>query len=74
LKYKLTLTSCSFEFGRRDQMFYTDSKGELFIGPVKQVEIGKTYEIEATEKRLGTMYRYITSWSDANPRDSSPKQ
>ncbi|MGB7725784.1 MAG: hypothetical protein WBL37_09425 [Dehalococcoidales bacterium] len=55
-------------------MFYTDSKGELFIGPVKQVEIGKTYEIEATEKRLGTMYRYITSWSDANPRDSSPKQ
>jgi hypothetical protein len=51
-------------------MFYTDSKGELFIGPVKQVEIGKTYEIEVTEKRLGNIYRYITSWSDSNPKDS----
>ena len=73
MKYKLTLASCSFEFGRRDQVFYTDSKGELFIGPVKQVEIGKTYEIEVTEKRLGNIYRYITSWSDSNPKDSSIK-
>jgi hypothetical protein len=45
-------------------MFYTDEKGELFIGRVKDVDIGKTYEIEAGEKRVGTCYRYVMTWYD----------
>lgn len=45
-------------------MFYTDEDGELFIGPIKDVTIGKIYQVEATPKRLGGYYHRITSWLD----------
>jgi hypothetical protein len=45
--------------GNREQMLYTDDKGELFIGSAKDVRIGKTYEVEvdplsATQQSLST--------------------
>ena len=44
-----------------------DDQGELFIGIVRKVTVGKTYRVEVGEKRLGTCYRNITSWLDQKP-------
>jgi hypothetical protein len=45
-------------------MYYTDEKGELFIGPAKNVAIGKIYQVEASTKRIGGSYHRIISWLD----------
>jgi hypothetical protein len=64
MKYSLKLAGFYLKPGSAQEMFYTDEKGELFIGRVKDVDIGKTYEIEAGEKRVGTCYRYVMTWYD----------
>jgi hypothetical protein len=50
--------------GNAQEMFYTDDNGELFIGRVKDVDIGRTYQIEVGDKRLGSCFRYIMRWLD----------
>jgi len=52
------------EARQRQEMFYTDDNGELFIGRVKDVDIGRTYQIEVGDKRLGSCFRYIMRWLD----------
>jgi hypothetical protein len=50
--------------GKKEQMLYTDNKGELFIGSAEDVRIGKTYEVDVDEKLLGTCYRHLIAWLD----------
>jgi hypothetical protein len=50
--------------GSQEEMYYTDDKGELFIGSVKNVSIGKSYKVEVRTKRLGGAYHRIISWLD----------
>jgi hypothetical protein len=64
MRYQLKLVNCQWEMGNHEQMLYTDDRGELFIGPAKDVRIGKTYEVEVDEKLLGTCYRHIIAWLD----------
>ena len=64
MRYQLKIENCQWEIGNREQMLYTDDKGELFIGSPKDVRIGKTYEVEVDEKLLGTCYRHIIAWLD----------
>jgi hypothetical protein len=45
-------------------MYYIDDKGELFIGPAKNVTIGKSYQVAASAKRVGGSYHRIISWLD----------
>jgi len=33
--------------GSQDEMYYIDDKGELFIGPAKNVTIGKSYQVRS---------------------------
>ena len=50
-------------------MMYTDDKGELFIGPVKNVDVGEAYLAEVRTKRVGGSYHRIISWSNAETDD-----
>ena len=47
-----------------DEMYYTDYKGELFIGPKNNVTIGEIYPVEVDPKRVGSHYYRIISWCD----------
>jgi|GEM_PF-1779502 hypothetical protein len=64
MQYSLKLAGFYLKPGSAEEMFYTDDNGELFIGRVKDVDIGRTYLIEVGEKRLGSCFRYIMKWLD----------
>ena len=64
MKYSMKIADFYITPDDPQKMYYTDNKGELFIGEVKDVNIGGTYEVEVGEKRLGTCYRYILKWLD----------
>jgi len=46
MQYALKLAGFYLKPGNAQEMFYTDDNGELFIGRVKDVDIGRTYQIE----------------------------
>jgi hypothetical protein len=64
MKHSLKITEFHLKPGSQDAMMYTDCDGELFIGPAKDVTIGKTYKIEASPKPLGGCYHRIIAWLD----------
>ena len=64
MQYALKLAGFYLKPGNAQEMFYTDDNGELFIGRVKDVDIGRTYQIEVGDKRLGSFFRYIMRWLD----------
>ncbi len=64
MKYLLKVAEFHMKPGSQDEMYYTDDKGELLIGPKKDVIIGKTYQVEVHPKRLGNYYYRIISWRD----------
>jgi hypothetical protein len=64
MKYFLKVAEFHPKPGSQNEMYYTDDKGELFIGPAKNIIIGKIYQVEATTKRLGGSYHRIISWPD----------
>ena len=64
MKYLLRIAEFRMKPGSQDEMYYTDYKGELFIGPKKDVIIGKTYPVEVDPKRVGSHYYRIISWGD----------
>jgi hypothetical protein len=64
MKYILKVAEYHLKSGNHGELLYTDDKDELFIGPAKNVVIGKTYWVEVGDKRLGSCYRHITSWLD----------
>ena len=64
MKYLLKVAEFHMKPGSQDEMYYTDDKGELLIGPKKDVIIGKTYQAEVRPKRLGNYYYRIISWCD----------
>jgi hypothetical protein len=64
VKYSLKVDYFQNNPDNAQEIFYTDDKGELFIGNVKHVDIGRTYKVEVSEKRLGTCYRHIITWED----------
>jgi hypothetical protein len=64
MKYLLKVAEFHPKPGSQNEMYYTDEKGELFIGPAKNVAIGKIYQVEASTKRIGGSYHRIISWLD----------
>jgi hypothetical protein len=62
MKYLLKVVEFHPKPGSQEEMYYTDHKDELFIGPAKDVIIGKNYLVEARTKRLGGTYHRIISW------------
>ena len=64
MKYLLKVAEHQLKPGSQKEMYYIDDKGELFVGPVKNVTSGKTFRVEATPKRFGGTYHRITSWLD----------
>jgi hypothetical protein len=64
MKYLLKVAEFHIKPGSQDEMYYTDDKGELFIGPKKDVIIVKTYLGEVRPKRVGGHYYRIISWCD----------
>jgi len=64
MKYLLKVAKFHPKPGSQDEMYYIDDKGELFIGPAKNVAIGKIYQVEASTKRIGGSYHRIISWLD----------
>ena len=66
MKYFLKVAEFHLKPGSQEEMYYSDDKGELFIGSVKNVIIGKTYQVDATPKRLGGTYHRIISWLDSS--------
>jgi hypothetical protein len=64
MKYLLRVKEFHLKSGSQEEMYYTDDKDELFIGPIKNVSIGKSYKVEIRTKRLGGAYHRIISWLD----------
>jgi hypothetical protein len=64
INYTLRLADFYLKPGEPQHMYYIDDKGELFVGRAKDVDIGRIYEVEVSEKRLGNCYRYITAWRE----------
>jgi hypothetical protein len=64
MKYLLKVAEFRMKPGSQDEMYYTDNKGELFIGPKKGVTIGEVYPVEVDPKRVGGHYYRIISWGD----------
>ena len=64
MKYSIIVSEIYSKPGDPEKMLYVDKTGELFIGPKRNVNIGQIYEIEVSEKLLGTQYRSIISWLD----------
>jgi hypothetical protein len=64
MRYSLKIAEFYMKPGSQEEMYYTDDKGDLFIGSVKNVLVGKTYQVEVTPKRLGGTYHRIISWLD----------
>jgi hypothetical protein len=64
MKYLLRIVEFRMKPGSQDEMYYTDYKGELFIGPPKKVTIGEIYPVEVDPKRVGGHYYRIISWGD----------
>ena len=64
MKYILRVAEYHSKSGSQSELLYTDDKDELFIGPAKDVVIGKPYKVRVGEKHLESCYRYITSWLD----------
>jgi hypothetical protein len=62
MKYLLKVAEFRMKPGSQDEMYYTDDKGELFIGSIKNVFIGKAYLVEVRQKRVGGHYYRIISW------------
>ena len=64
MKYLLKVAEFRMKPGSQDELYYTDDKGELFIGPKKDVIIGKTYPVEVDPKSVGGHYYRIILWGD----------
>jgi hypothetical protein len=65
MRYLLKVAEFHSKPGSQNEMYYTDDKGELFIGPAKNLTIDKIYQVEASSKRIGGSYRRIISWLDS---------
>jgi hypothetical protein len=64
MKYLLRIVEFRLKPGSQDEMYYTDYKGELFIGSKNNVTIGEIYPVEVDPKRVGGHYYRIISWCD----------
>ena len=51
MKYILRVADYHLKSGSQGELLYTDDKDELFIGPAKDVVIGKPYKVRV-EKNI----------------------